>query len=88
MSFEKLIDSVKLIQVAAHSSPEPVMLMYLVAPTVFIFRGARRGKSTLSMKEPKILDGECSIQPLTTAILLPACWVFLVSGSGWETSLP
>lgn len=40
------------------------------------------------MKEPKISDGERSIQPLTTAILLPACWVFLVSGSGRETSLP
>lgn len=32
----------------------------------------QRGKSTLSMKEPNTLDGERSIQPLSTAIFLPA----------------
>lgn len=45
---------------------------------LYISRCQKR-ESTLSMKEPKSLDRECSVQPLTTATLLPACWVFLVS---------
>lgn len=77
---KKLIYSVKLIiEVAARSSPEPVMPVYLVAPTFFTLPGARRGKSTLSVKEPNILDGECSVQPLTTAIFLPACLLGILS---------